>query len=110
MINRLFSSRARVVPQIEVTMKRPLAIAVVLSVITCGAVFVPSAKADAPGWMHTAATAPLPPHDEKTDAVILYAEDVTTVQANGKIKTLHRRAYKILRPDGRAYGMARGYF
>ena len=92
-------------------MKRSVAIAaVVLSVAACGAAFAPSATADAPAWMHNAATAPLPTHDEKTDAVLLYAEDVTTVQANGKIKTLHRRAYKILRPDGRVYGVAHGYY
>ncbi len=66
--------------------------------------------ADAPAWVHTAAAAPLPDHDEKTDAVLLYAEDVTTVQPSGKIKTLRRRVYKILRPDGKWYGVARAYF
>lgn len=60
---------------------------------------------DAPAWMHAAATAPLPPHDEKTDAVMVYSEDVTIVQSEGKIKTIERRAYKILRPGGRDYGM-----
>jgi len=36
----------------------------------------------------------LPAHDEKTDAVLIYAEDVTTVQPNGKIKNLRRRVSK----------------
>ncbi|HEY6184181.1 MAG TPA: DUF3857 and transglutaminase domain-containing protein, partial [Terriglobales bacterium] len=67
-------------------------------------------RADAPAWMHNAATAPLPDHDEKTDAALLYSEDVTTVQPNGKIKTLKRRVFKILRPDGRWYGIVRQYF
>ncbi len=59
---------------------------------------------DAPAWMHAAATAPLPPHDEKTDAVTVYSEDITIVQSEGKIKTIERRAYKILRPGGRDFG------
>jgi hypothetical protein len=60
---------------------------------------------DAPAWMHAAATAPLPPHDEKTDAVAVYSEDITIVQSEGKIKSIERRAYKILRPGGRDYGI-----
>src|SRR5208283_4428141 len=65
---------------------------------------------DAPAWMHAAATAPLPPHDEKTDAVAVYSEDITIVQSEGKIKTIERRAYKILRPGGREYGMVAAEF
>ena len=66
---------------------------------------VPCASAaDAPSWMHALVNAPLPPHDEKTDAVLLYSEDILNVQANGKIKSIERRAYKILRPEGRGYG------
>jgi hypothetical protein len=53
---------------------------------------------------------PLPEHDDKTDAVRLYSEKMTTVQPDGKIKTLEREAYKILRPDGRSYGMVRAPF
>ena len=87
---------------------RAVVIASILAAL-CTA-FVPSASADAPAWMHAAAAAPLPTHDEKTDAVLLYAEDVTTVQANGKIKNLRRRVFKILRPDGRWYGTVHAYF
>ena len=75
-----------------------------------GVMAVSAASAsDAPAWMHTAASAPLPAHDEKTDAILLYSEDVTTVQADGKTKGFERRAYKILRPDGREYGVVRAY-
>jgi len=64
-----------------------------------------SARAgDAPQWMHALVNVPLPEHDEKTDAVLLLAEDTFTVQGNGKMKRIERRVYKILRPDGRAYG------
>ena len=45
-----------------------------------------SQAGDAPAWMHTAATAPLPTHDEKTDAVIIYSEDITTVVSEGKVQ------------------------
>jgi hypothetical protein len=60
--------------------------------------------------MHALTSVSLPAHDEKIDAILLYSEDVTTVQSNGKIKHLSRRAYKILRPDGRAYGKVHAYF
>jgi hypothetical protein len=69
-----------------------------------------ASAADAPAWMHALVNAPLPPHDEKTDAILLYSEDVLNVQANGKIKSIERRAYKILRPDGRVRGTVRAYF
>lgn len=62
------------------------------------------AGGDAPGWMHAAASASLPKYDDKTDAVLLYSEDVLNVQGSGKIKKIERRAYKILRPDGRRLG------
>ena len=65
---------------------------------------------DAPAWMHAAAVAPLPAHDEKTDAVIIYSEDITTVLSERRVKTLQRRAYKILRPGGKEYGRAIGEF
>jgi len=54
--------------------------------------------------MHALVNAPLPGHDEKTDAVLLYSETNVNVQSVDKIKTAVRRAYKILRPDGRGYG------
>src|SRR5579862_467234 len=59
---------------------------------------------DAPGWMHAAATRPLPEHDEKTEAVLLYSERSVNVVSADKIKIQVRAAYKILRPGGRNYG------
>jgi transglutaminase-like putative cysteine protease len=61
---------------------------------------------DAPAWMHALVNVPLPTHDEKTEAVLLYSEDITMVISDSKIKTIERRAYKILRPEGRSYGIA----
>jgi hypothetical protein len=75
------------------------------AVVLCAAGGPASARAsDAPQWMHALVNAPLPPHDEKTDAVLLYSEEILNVQSNGKIKSITRRAYKILRPGGRTHG------
>ena len=82
----------------------------VLCVALCAVAPVPALASDAPAWMHALTSVSLPAHDEKTDAVLLYSEDVTTVQSNGKIKHLTRRAYKILRPDGRGYGNLQAKF
>src|SRR5579871_5934495 len=65
------------------------------------AVEIPVRAADAPQWMHSVVSAPLPAHDEKTDAVLLYSETDVTVIATDKIRTTVREAYKILRPNGR---------
>jgi hypothetical protein len=72
---------------------------------------LPAARAgDAPAWMHSLVNAPLPEYDEKTDAVLLYSEEILNVQPNGKIKSTERRVYKILRPDGRRFGRIHAYF
>jgi transglutaminase-like putative cysteine protease len=87
------------------TKMRPSAIFVFLAVIAGSAGLQPACAGDAPGWMHALVSVPLPAHDEKTDAVLLYAEDILNVQGSGKIKSISRRAYKILRPTGREYGV-----
>src|SRR5215472_13913735 len=66
--------------------------------------FSVNARADAPAWMHTAATALLPTYDAKTSAVLVYSENIVTVQPDGKTKEIERKAYRILRPEGREYG------
>src|SRR5262245_31213597 len=63
-----------------------------------------ASSSDAPAWMHALVNVSLPAHDEKTDAVKLYAERIVTVQSADKIKTHVRVAYKILRPAGRELG------
>src|SRR5229473_8616164 len=66
---------------------------------------VPRCRAgDAPQWMHALVNAPLPEHDEKTDAVLLYSETNVSVISTDKIKTQVREAYRILRPEGRDHG------
>ena len=65
----------------------------------------PAAAGDAPQWMHAQVNAPLPEHDEKTDAILLYSETNVNVISVDKTKTIERRVYKILRPDGRRFGI-----
>jgi hypothetical protein len=65
---------------------------------------------DAPSWMHAQVNAPLPAHDEKTDAILLYSETNVTVISTDKIKTTVREVYKILRPNGRGHGTVAVYF
>ena len=81
------------------------------AIFLCFAAFLApvSLAADAPAWMHALTSVPLPDHDDKTDAVLLYSEDIVTVQGNGKIKHLTRRAYKILRVGGKDHGTAVAY-
>src|SRR5437879_9888065 len=51
------------------------------------AVVRPALAGDAPQWMHAVASVPLPAHDEKTDAVLLYSERNVNVQSVEKMKT-----------------------
>lgn len=101
MKNKLSCSPAEPLPVIE--WRRVL--------LFCAAVCVLAAPrharaGDAPSWMHAATSAPMPAHDEKTDAVLLYSEQTVSVQSIDKIKTHVRMVYKILRPSGRDYGIA----
>jgi hypothetical protein len=64
-----------------------------------------AAAGDAPEWMRALVSAPLPAHDEKTDAVLLYSETNVVVVSADKIKEQVREAYRILRPGGREYGI-----
>src|ERR1700753_2878698 len=63
-----------------------------------------SSNPEAPAWLHAVVSAPLPEHDEKTDAVLLYSEENVTVQSVDRIHKQIRMAYKILRPGGRELG------
>src|SRR5260221_4835410 len=78
---------------------------IVATMILTGIVGVASsARADAPAWMHGLVNAPLPAHDDKTDAVILYSERIVAVQSVDKVKSTVRVAYRILRPGGNEHG------
>jgi Domain of Unknown Function with PDB structure (DUF3857)/Transglutaminase-like superfamily len=101
MKNRSFCSRWERGRVIEVS-----AATMWFAVLCAGALALPAraSAGDAPAWMHALASAPVPPHDDKTEAVEMYSERVVTVQSADKIKTLVRRAYKVMRPGGRDLG------
>ncbi len=101
MSNRLCCSPAR---QLRVNKMRRVLTSFTLIMIGFLAAVPRSAAGDAPGWMHALVNAPLPAHDEKTDAVLLYSERIVMVQSADKFKITVREAYKILRPGGREYG------
>jgi hypothetical protein len=65
----------------------------------------PAARAGVPDWLKAVAHDQLPAYPKETVAAVLYDEQVTTVKDSGEIETLYRRAYKILRPEGRSYGL-----
>ena len=95
---------------LQETEKRRLASLLAPLALSFFALSAPARAADAPQWMHALVNAPLPEHDEKTNAVLLLAEDTFIVQGNGKIKRIERRVYKILRPDGRGLGTVHADF
>ena len=99
------NSKSSCSPQdwLEISMRRTVPIAAELIFCALTAV-LPVRAGDAPQWMHALVSMPLPAHDEKTNAVLLYSERTVAVQSADKIKTTVREAYKILRPGGREYG------
>jgi len=68
------------------------------------------AGGSAPPWMHALVAAPVPAHDEKADAALMYSETNVTVLSADKIRTHVREAYRILRPEGRQHGIVVVYF
>ncbi len=43
---------------------------------------------------------PVPAHDEKANAVLMYSETLVTVLSEDEVRVRERRVYKILRPEG----------
>ena len=85
-------------------------LALVVSALALTPMHAARAASDAPPWMHALVGASVPAHDDKADAVQLYAEVQLTVQPNGKMTRLERTAYLILRPDGESRGVVRADF
>jgi len=63
-----------------------------------------------PQWLKQAAQMSVPEYADAPDAVVLLDERVTTVSPSGEIRTVFRKAYKILRPGGTGKGVAAVYF
>ena len=70
-----------------------------------------SLRAGVPDWFREAARAPLPDYPEDTDAVLLSEQRMTSVSDSGEVKTVVRRVFKILSPQGgRDYDSVVVYF
>src|SRR6266487_4583243 len=95
MKSKLFCSPAKLAQAISLHLRTSVFAAI------CALLAASTARADAPPWMHSLTSVPLPAHDEKTNAVLLYSEENVNVISTDKIKINLRRAYKILRPEGR---------
>ena len=77
---------------------------ILLLLLLIGAAWAPRASAAVPDWLRQAAAETLPKYPDDTSAVVLLDEQVTTVNENGEITTLYRRAYRILRSEERRVG------
>jgi len=81
------------------------------AIAVCAMFLAPAARAaSAPDWMRAQVSAPIPAHDEETDAVLLYSEVQLAVQAPGKMSRIERYVYRILRRDGESYGTVRAEY
>jgi hypothetical protein len=106
MNNRSYYNPLRQAPAINWRYRRILFCALVCLLSTARR----AQAGDAPGWMHSLVSVPLPAHDEKTNAILLYSETNVIVQSADKIKTQVRQAFKVLRPGGSRYGVVTAYF
>lgn len=59
-----------------------------------------------PDWLTMAARESLPAYQDMA-AVMLRNEQITTIDKSGEVSTVYRCAYRILRPEGRIYGIVR---
>jgi hypothetical protein len=66
-------------------------------------------RAAVPDWLRQLDSVAVPDHDEEVDAVILLDETEMTVLPDGKVRSLERRAYRILRPGSQGRGLAMAF-
>jgi hypothetical protein len=70
----------------------------------------PASAGTAPPWMQEAARITLPGYPPETPGVALLDEEITTINEKGEVRTLYRKAYRILRTSGRYLGTVKIYF
>jgi transglutaminase-like putative cysteine protease len=68
------------------------------------------AKDSVPDWVRAAAAQTLPTYPEETNAVVLLDDTTYTVAPDGRAVEHHRRVVKILRPQGRDWGIVHVWF
>jgi hypothetical protein len=67
---------------------------------------LPAFAGNAPSWLREAAGATVGPYPDDTPGVTLLDEQITTIDDKGEVRTLYRKAYRILRTSGRYLGKA----
>src|SRR5215472_10292959 len=78
-------------------LKRPINAALLLVLLSCSL----AATAEAPDWLRALARETPKKYADDVNAVVLLNDDETTVRDKGEIVEHGRRAYRILRPEGR---------
>jgi transglutaminase-like putative cysteine protease len=78
--------------------------------VALAALAVSPSCAAVPDWLRQVAQAPASKYSDDTDAVVLLDERLTTVSANGEVRITYRKAFKILRSEGRSRGTVSVYF
>jgi len=68
------------------------------------------ARAGTPDWLRQTRQTSLPTYPDDMDAVVLLDERSISVSPTGEVHTTYRKAYKILRPNGRSRGTLSVYF
>jgi hypothetical protein len=82
------------------------AVKTLFSFASVALIAIPSfASNNVPDWVKTAAEQTLPHYPESTKAVVLLEETTYTVAPDGKAVEHVRKVVKILRPQGRQYGV-----
>lgn len=84
----------------------PVAAGIFTAVLLAGAI-QQSRAASIPPWVLVQASAAVPPHEEKTEAIVLYSEIDLSVLPNGRLKHLERGVVRILRVNGEGRGLVR---
>lgn len=87
---------------------RRVSLAITGTLLLWGAAELPAAASPSvPSWVQSQVTAPVPQHDDKTNAALLYSESVVTVQPDGQRRHFDRRVYRIFRNAGESVGIVR---
>jgi hypothetical protein len=77
------------------------------ALLLCLSLLPARGAAGTPDWLRAAAQQKTKSYADDVNAVVLLREDETTVNDKGEIVEHGRRAYRILRPEGRDYGIFR---
>jgi hypothetical protein len=64
----------------------------------------------APPWLQQAARLIVPGYEKEVDAVVLLNEEVVTLDSNGKLTTVERRAIRVLQKEGVRDAIARAFY